>query len=642
MPAYSCSNPDCGVKSCGELWLLSEALHTGLAGALRFRLEHGIAERGEQDALEMMERFRDGIENGFLQDMESLGLPCKGLGKQVLDMIGVGICDTPRAGILRFFHTDGTIFTGSENGKGAQMKLTGKPGCFPYKTPGEEKTVYAFPSAVDALKARHLWKSAGLGNLPAYSFTGFPLPPAFAGTEKIVFANVQGRIAKPEIISDALEQHGNGVRMVKAIDLDLGGLRALMLRDADAEMKAKVKPAGLEKLGETKAGRTVYFSKKGYYVGDPKSGFPVQKTNFAFKPTKTYLSDYPTMYRLALGDLYVDGKLRKENATLPPRMRSTLGSVVQAVRLCLPGERIEIKEQTAFADFLFGDTGSKAVLFPTMPCACKDGELVFPRFRLTENGFEPHPELLQLMSDRRECHDYMALLPEEASREDLAAVMHLIRDRSPQARVATLCLCAWLYMAVSASISIARKHPMPKMCLEVHTPGKDIPAAVSFLARLLSGDPVPRNSAMYRREYAIKLKHLGVRSKDTLLSQLPGLFQVDMSREKPRNILYVRTHNPGIYAVLGSDMAFPVNAHGNIQCALKDPGGELPELDLPALRRFCLYILSKYVKSAKNLDPEKWMLEHPERFMYNSLVSALRGIGFPVPDAENPEELYIG
>jgi len=637
------------MKNCSELWFLHLAMKTDVGTAFGFALENeGCTEAGinlgkRADMKLCAERitlFNKEIENGILEKMREYGVPCSGLGENVYGALGITSTTSSMRQSLRFMYSDGTRVTATA-GHRWWRTLSETGGCFPLKVPGEESVIYVFKYPWDVVKARYLWHSAGLGEFPAYSFSGFPLPPAFVGTKQIIFVNTLNSTANQELVDAARKNYPSGVSVSHEINIDLKGLRSVLLMKPQLELPKDPKPVKLKVAGKTAEDELIYFSEEGYRVAEPGYAKPFVKTNFAFLPKVTYDSNYPKFRRITTADLYVNGRKERENIILPNSKSPALETLYKLAETLVPPGTLRSKGYKALRkSILFTDIAER-VSFPLLPCVNQSNEIVFPSFRISKQGFIDHKELWSAMMENRENRDYAALKPEQASIKDLAALARLMLNDSRQAGVAVLGICAWLYMVVTALVSMANNIHLPRMCFEAHTMDNSLSPAVSFLSRLFSGDPAPRNNAERKIWHRIRLGHLNVGARDALMEPLPGLYWLDLDAKKDQSdILYKHTDTPGIYAVGNSDMLYAANAHGNIQCAVTAED-EMPEIDTEPIRRAVLYILAKYVKNVEKINPSKWIIEKPELYMYNSVAHALRDVGVEMPGTERFDGLYL-
>jgi hypothetical protein len=165
---------------------------------------------------------------------------------------------------------------------------------------------------------------------------------------------------------------------------------------------------------------------------------------------------------------------------------------------------------------------------------------------------------------------------------------------------------------------------------------------MSFLSMLFSGNPEPGNNLEYRKCYRAKHIYSSSTGNGTLFEPLPGIFRIDAKNpSKSISTMYYKTSSPGLYAVVNSDMSYPVNAHGNIQCAVSDCGTEELDENMPGIRRALLHILWKYVQTAEKINPDKWMTKRPELSMYNLVSVALKEFGITLPGTERFDGLYL-
>ena len=589
----------------------------------------------EARCLERVSAFGPEIENGILRKMDDAGMPCSGLGPDVTGSIGLTSPDGSAKKIVRFMYFGENGIAAAESPEGKKFEINGGPGSFPAKGPDAEKTVYVFPGPKDVLAARNLWKQAGLGTFPAYALSGFPLPPSFAGTEKVVLVNLDGRIADPEIIAEIMSTGAKGVSMSGRIGMNLAGLRDIYVSEPAGTLPTDEPAERVEKVGSTVDGRAVLFTPHGYAVERAGYSRPKPETNFAFLPKKAYVSPWPAFRRVVTADLYVNGKLEAENVELPGNACLSVWSMekIAACRSSVP--LLRLKETSPVAKAMFSTGPAKTSSFPPLPCVCAPATAVFPGFRLSADGFDPHPELSVLFSRYRENMDYAALRPETALPGDAAELARLFLDPNPSAKAATLGMCAWLYMSATALVGISHNIRLPKTCFEIHRPDDRLPTSASFLYLLFSGDPDPKNNAECAWNGAAKQKRRKMDETGFQVEFLPGLFRVDAkNRLKSARSMYGATKSPGLYAVTGSDMRYPVNAHGNIPRAVRDEGTEKIERNMPALRRIVLHLLRGYAKNAPRIDPDKWIVDKPELSVYDSAASALRELGFFVPGRE--------
>lgn len=633
------------MKNCGELLFLSFALNCSLGEALEFSLDHSdCTELGvrafatEKTKMRkcagQLQSFYNDIEKGVLQKLGDIGIPCSGLGDNVLGMIGMSSLRFGFEKAIRFMYSSGSKLVCSETLSGKQKTISRQPGCFPEKTMGIEPRIYVFPTPRDVIIARNLWNLAGLGQLPAYVLSGAPLPGAFNGTKHITFVNVNGKIARPEVLSAALATYKTGIDISDRINLDLNGLRSIFISDAGSNLRKPVISVQTRIVGQTKAGEEIYFSKKGYFVSRVFHSSPSLETNFAFLPKKMYISNYPLPKRITFADLYVDGELQAEMVNLPESCNNVFWKMERLALAAAPEKILRIYDRAPFSGSTFLFAAEKQMSFPFVPCV-HNGEIVFPKFRICENGFANHAELLGIMEKYRENYDYMALEPGQAGLADLTEFIKLASSNDECSKVVVLGICAWMYMAVTGLVESSNKTVFPKLCFEIHTDSKKISPASEFLSALFSGVRTPYNSSE-KNDYVRVQDSYGAAPK-----VLPKFFAVDARQNQKTAPLYRLTKAPGMYFVKNSDLKYPINAHGNLQCAVVDKSQTPCTANLDAIRRCILHILWKYVQNGKKINKNNWVIEKPELFMYNSISSALKELNMQMPSSDKFFDTYL-
>ena len=641
---WSCSDEKCSVKDWSTLWLEKQ-----MSGRPFWEI---LEEQGESEEPKFkmearlctpwMKTFWEGIEAGALDRMGEAGMPCKGLPEQVTGAIGVD----NKGGLsysVHFIHTDGVRIVAHEGPAGklvaSQAKFPGRfPGCFPIKTPGVEKAIYVFPTARDALKARFVWKAAGFGNFPAYSFSGFPLPPPFQGTERIIFANVGGKLAKPEVLSDALAFHADMVKISARIQVNVSGIRTL-ITDAGGTFPVPKpeKAPDMVPAGKTKDGNTIYRGADGYYLLPKNGNWPVKHTNFHAVPTLVYATNFPLHRNVMFSDLYVDGNCIAKDVAVSMEHKSPFIRLAHEAEARCPGSVPRFERNHVFASAEMDLSEAEKVSFPSRPCVC-DAGIVFPSFRILETGFKPHPQLIPLLVRARENLDYAALRPEAATKEDMAEFARLLLSDNPQAELVSLGLCAWLHMCTASVMEVVHGRPVPALCFEMHSEQEQSLIPMTLLYKVFSGAAEPRNCSMRIRTNLKNAKEMLQQLPGIAFSKLPGFFVTELPGpgcKPPVNIMFSKTRSSGIYAITDSDLQYPLNSHGNMQCCVKATSEEsLPEFDVGAIRRSVLHFLCKYMKNAKRIDPDTWMTSKPELAVYDSLLRAFVEVGIVLPPKE--------
>lgn len=598
--------------------------------------DHGCK---EQTHLERLSRFADCIEKGILDRMGEIGVPCKGLEQRVLGCIGM--CE-PSVGLkrtVRFVHSNFDGWTAEEDINGHISVESGDPGCFP-KLDDRDATIYVFPTAKDALQARHVWKSAGLGSFPAYSLSG--ISKLFPG-KNLVFVDLDGRIANPALLQRALRL--SNVAVSDKIKPDLQGLRSLAYSDKDiqvpdASLAPELKPAGV-----TSDNHPILQGPDGYYVQFLPGADPEKQTNFTLEPKTSYASDYPVLRNVVFSELRIDGETVADNVPVNGMRAGRFNSMLQLAKAYKPGAIVSAKNAAVFSNAVFYNMQAEELRFPCMPCVCEPGGIVFPHVRVTQNGLVPQPQLEPIISVQRESHDYRAITADPATDEDMWALAGLMKRDDETSETIVLGICSWLHMAVSARLAVLHDTSFPDLCFEVHSAGDEALVPISVLYPIFSGDTVPRNSAEYRKARNAKQKTYGITSSSSRFSRLPGFFHVEMPEEGrlPYRLMYVKTRAPGLYAVTHSDLRHPLNAHGNVQCMrLASGNGEAPDVSVQRLRRAVMHILLQYVKAAPRIDPDRWMTRKPWLTMYSGLYRALHELGLMVPGPEKFERKTNG
>lgn len=578
----------------------------------------------------MIETFRRKIESGAMQKFGDIGLPCSGLPTNVIESIGLDSKDrgTGEADSrLFFFGNDGPV--SSENAAGLKFGSKKTPGSFPKKSASREPCVYIFQSAKDVLKARHVWKSSGLGNLPAYAFTGFPAPDSFSGTETFVFVSLPETTWDPDFLSEAIAAHGKAVKLSKCAGLTPDGLRDLIFIR---------RPEGLfpvpemKQAGETRDGAKVFFSEHGYFMDVPGKHKPVQATNFAFRPRLAYSSDFPSVMEIMVGDLYVDGKLRNEKLVLHGDRGYAFERMYSAAKTMVGGDMLKIFRRDGMRDCVFDVSCAENTTFPGIPCVFGPGTVVFPSFRLENGKIIQHAHLTPLFLSRHQNLPYKAVTPNTPSRSDVKELSKLFSFNSESAKAVALGICSWLHMVVSSMLHVRHGLSSTKLCFELHSPGNEAEKAMSFLSLLFSGDPAAHNDIGADKRSRVN-KLTGMSAEYGSVEKLPMFFDVDMNRpEIVRMSAYRKTECHGVYLVRHSELDYPMNMAGNASFAVvvEKPGG-LPEVSVKAIRRVVTGILLKYSQMLDKIDLDKWMSANPVLKMHDYVCRVLSEAGIPPP-----------
>ena len=615
----SCGNPLCEVKSWGPMQLLER-----VSGDFRKTVSSLCVSMLGKAHASALRRLGKRIGNGVLDELADIGLPCRHAGKETI--AAMGICNPAyklENGVV-FVHSNPWGTTACEDMKGELHDKIEQPGCFPF-LPAGTKAVYVFPTAKDAVVARNIWGSAGLGTFPAYSFSGFS--EKFPGPEtKITFVNLSGRTAKPEMLAEAIDA-GFGISVSRKIELCLDDLRKLLLSGpADPDVAVPDPYEGERIAGELDDGRPIFFREDGYYVPAVDGGKPEKQTNFTFEPTRVHATCWPDVLNLWFSTIRVNGEVVAENAVLHGGKEQMFLSAFRAIRALSPVPRPEAKNQNLFWNAKFSTMDAVVSKFPATVCACAPGDVVFPRFKLSADGMMPHPELFQMISNRRDGMDYVALEPERASKEDLAELARLMLCKTGSAELAALGLCAWLHMVASTLAEFTHKTKFPPLCFEIHGKSDEAAEPMSFLTDVFAGRTTAPSSAPFNRTKQVQ-------SREMPGTWLPGFYEIGTGTKHSEFYkLFRRTQCGGLYSSIGSDCLFPMNARGNVQSMYvlesKEP---VPKFDVRRVRRAVLHLLVQSAKLAKTAPPERWTGRKPEIRMYEDVAKAMRGLGVVVP-----------